>query len=228
LTGPKAHGFLFKAAMILAILERRKTQTRRAVTVHNSLIDGHGHGIREHWPKLQWDRAWVDGGPSPAGNPGQYWKVPCSCMGDDPRDQVVHRVYPRVQPGDLIWARETWRAAHADMDRGIGIRYRADDKKHWVKFPGFVEWVREHLAAKWRSALHMPRWATRLELPVLQVRAERVSDIDWEDAVAEGVPLSEDALEDFRDLWDSINGSKPGLSWSGSPPVWIYEWAPPE
>lgn len=46
--------------------------------------------LLERWHKLNWSRAWMDMGPSPAGNPGPYWHVPL------PEDGTVHRLYPRV------------------------------------------------------------------------------------------------------------------------------------
>ncbi len=56
-----------------------------------------GHPIRspvalERFGLLQWDKAWVDLGPSVAGNPGPYWHVPLHWDDDD----TVHRLYPKV------------------------------------------------------------------------------------------------------------------------------------
>lgn len=47
---------------------------------------------REMWRQLRWNEAWIDMGPSPAGNPGPYWKVPRTADGDE----TVHRLYPKV------------------------------------------------------------------------------------------------------------------------------------
>ncbi|MCP4573316.1 MAG: hypothetical protein GY838_13255 [bacterium] len=228
----KAHPQLFKAAMVQAIREARKWMTRRAVTQNNSLIDGTGQGIRSHWKYLDWSRAVIDPGPSPAGNPGPYWKVPCSHLGPEKDLEVWHRIYPRVTVGDALWVKETWRVAmeayrtyveyraggpprDADRDKA------AELKKISLRFPGAKK--ARHSDA-WKSPLHMPRWATRLVLPVVRVGAERLGDIDWEDAVAEGIVASEESLEDFRNLWESINAERPGLAWKDNPPLWIYEW----
>lgn len=242
----KEHPQLFKAEMVQAIREARKWMTRRAVTMHNSLIDGDGKGIRKHWRHLDWRRAFVDPGPSPAGNPGPYWKVPCSCMGTAEDLEVWHRIYPRVFVGDAIWVKETWRVAmeayrtyveyraggppqNADRDEAAKL------KKISLRFPGARK---DRHSDAWKSPIHMPRWATRLVLPVVRVGAERLQEITEEDAMAEG--LSHDpcgwfvpgsattgaptAREAFQQLWESINAERPGLAWNDNPPLWIYEW----
>lgn len=208
----KEHGLIFTAESVLGILAGRKTMTRRVVTAHNSLIDGTGRGVRDHWQHLDWSQAWVDKGPSPAGNPGPYWKVPCSCTGV--AGEVVHRVYPRILVGDSIYAKETWKPGLHDAIGCLRFDYRADCHPAMDK------------GMRWKSPLFMPRRASRLVIQVVRVGAERVREIDWEDAVSEGLLATEDTLEDFMDLWDSINGDKPGRSFADDPPVWVYEWAP--
>lgn len=236
----KEHGHLFKAEMVLAILAGLKWMTRRAVTQHNSLIDGTGEGIRAHWKHLEWNRAWVDRGPSPAGNPGPYWKVPCHCLGDADDLKVVHRVYPRVQAGDSIYVKETWRFLGTDMlklgrthPRQIGVfDYKAGPDipyKRRIERP--CQDIEKYMVTvhgnKWRSPLHMPRWASRLVLPVTRVGAARVQEISEADCIAEGCP-SEFLLgiNWFRPLWKAINGKRDGLAWESNPCLWVYEWAP--
>lgn len=90
----------------------------------------------------------------------------------------------------------------------------------------------------WRPSIFLPRWASLCTLDVCEVRVQRVQSISEEDAVAEGCtfdgqyyagglhpvkgtrkvfPTARDA---FRDLWDSINGKRPGCSWADNPWVW--------
>lgn len=93
-------------------------------------------------------------------------------------------------------------------------------------------WVEElidqpRLQRKTVSAIHMPRWASRLTLEVTDVRVQRVQEISWSDAIAEGMKDPRRAairidpergpIGAFKDLWDSING--PG-SWASNPWVW--------
>ncbi len=82
----------------------------------------------------------------------------------------------------------------------------------------------------WRPSIHMPRWASRITLEITDIRVERLQEISYADAMAEGVPFTElppgqgrpDPLHraKFADLWESING--PG-SWEANPWVWVIE-----
>ena len=92
-----------------------------------------------------------------------------------------------------------------------------------------------------RPSIHMPRWASRITLEIVSVRVERLQDISYEDALAEGVldfrPLIEPECQQgetadecarrlcwpqrcYRQLWESINGEG---SWAKNPWVWAIE-----
>lgn len=200
---------LFSAPMVRALLDGRKTQTRHVVGHKNSLVNGGPPCMKDHpdiiaaWPNLDPNDAFVDGGPSPAGNAGPYLKV-------TGRDGSRHRVYPRIQPGDRLWVKETHRGSLAE-----GYVYRADSP--------------EVQASQWKPSIFMPRWASRLTLTVTSVRPERLRDISEKDAVAEGVqrsmrpglaPIAASSV--FFELWDSINGKRPGCAWADNPWVWVY------
>ena len=123
----------------------------------------------------------------------------------------------RYQPGDILWVRETWARSN---DNPLGVVYRAD--------PG--DDLMDPIGGKWRPSIHMPRWASRLSLEVLDVRPERLQEITEEEAVMEGIrevtmadvprqaAMSE--RQDFARFWDKIDG--PG-SWEANPWVWRYE-----
>ena len=168
---------LFSAPMIIAILEGRKTQTRRVVA----------------WPYKptvpKWGKAWIDPGGTDIFGPGPYLKVPC----DDPRehsdDGVIRRVFsPYGEANDRLWVRETWAPRGVNpVARPSGkfgaavIEYRADGQRATYDHDPLQ---REH-EGFWRPSIFMPRWASRITLEVTDVRVQRGKEISEEDAMAE-------------------------------------------
>lgn len=209
----KERPILFSGEMVRAILEGRKTQTRRIVNVSSTLIDG-SHVSPKTWRNygLDFGRAFVDNGPSPAGNPGPYLKAPALRYGW--QDETTHRLYPKWQLGDLLWVRETWgwnRCLHCP------IHYRATEP----------EWKEKSVnpMARWYPSIHMPRSASRITLEVCKVRIERLAEITTADVLAEGIHHSAAAgapIVAFKQLWDSLNAAR-GFSWDSNPWVWVVE-----
>lgn len=205
-----AHPMLFKAPMVRAILAGQKTQTRRIITTKNSTRDGWA------WPTEprdwtfeahDWASAYVDAGPSPAGNAGPYLKVPL------PTEETIHRVYPRYQAGDRLWGKETF----CFTDEGK-IAYFADS---WTECPAED--------GKWKPSIFMGRKHSRIDLAIVGVRPDRLQNISEEDAIAEGsqepslLPIVGACFTErdvYAKLWESING--PG-SWAKNPWVWVIE-----
>lgn len=195
---------IFSGPMVRAILDGRKTQTRRVVK------DAHG---------AFWDHASYE----PIVDRGAVVDWRC----DDGRVIGVgspRRSCPYGVAGDRLWVRETWSpiplGSYREGSRFAGrfAWYAADiDRPTW--------------GGKWRSPIHMPRNIARLALEVVRVRVERLHEISKADAVAEGfedevgghprlpgcVPL-----EHFRAAWESIN-AKRGYSWDANPWVWVIE-----
>lgn len=185
--------------MVRAILEGRKTQTRRIVKpqpppmMHIDTCHYNNTGFA----------FWHNGEGANTGT--------CTCKDLKP---------PYGVPGDRLWVRETFYAdvTQAEFEDvlhdGTGIYYRATE-------------IHPHLF-RWRPSIHMPRWASRITLEVVSVRVERLNDISEEDAIAEGCPygvggwMVDPAVGDkqFPTLWESING--PG-SWDANPWVWVRE-----
>lgn len=130
---------------------------------------------------------------------------------------------PLGKPGDQLWVRETWNK-HGGL-----LTYRADH-----------DWIEEMrkatvCPAKWVPSIHMPRWASRINLLITGVRVERLRDISQEDAQAEGMELTgwrptysdpdsggeyETPYDNFAELWISIYGEE---SWQANPWVWVIE-----
>lgn len=181
---PRELPILFSAPMVLAILAGTKTVTRRVLTAPKSATL---HGRRPLW-----DEAFVDPGPSPAGNHGPYLQLPIT-GGDMAGDRIVDRVYPRWQVGDTLWVRETWRTFERQVDGADGISFRADDAFVAVKntLAAADLWIDAHENGKhgesWRPSIFMRRWASRITLEVVGIAVERLQNITEEQAKAEGV-----------------------------------------
>lgn len=182
-----AHPVLFNEAMIRAVRSGAKTQTRRPIVALNSLVDGEPNVSM--FRALDLTRAWVDRGPSPAGNAGPYLHVPHT-DGD-----TWHRVYPRWQPGDTLWTRETTAFVGT-----CGV-YTADNAMMF----GAWDYTR-----RTRPSIHMPKWASRDTLDVLAARPERVDAISHADAVAEGF----ENIAAFLSTWKTIYGSVDQWCWA--------------
>lgn len=212
---------------VRAILAGRKTQTRRVVSLGNTLIDGHRYtskdefwGHKDFWRQFDFESAWIDPGPSPAGNPGPYLKAPF------PPEGTAHRLYPTWQPGDELRVKEPFFAtAHerADYEPDGGMRpepvteygppyaYAADGDAPTGMTP--------------RNAMFMPKDASRLTLRLTDVRVERLQEISRGDCMEEGYPFQNLASADpvgwFASLWDSINAHR--APWASNPWVWVLE-----
>jgi hypothetical protein len=200
----KHHGMIFNSEMVRAILDGRKTQTRR--TVKPQPPEGSRlWGMPKVWDDKRNLIFWREGDRSNYGKPLQ------------------------VEVGDIIWVRETFRPI-SESDTGFtGIEFRAggmpdDDTKAGLLHDG---------TDRWRPSIHMPRWASRIDLEVTAVRVERVQEISEEDAKREGAtPVEYEGMEHpdnpwmsaqahkdaFRNLWQSIY-----TNWDANPWVWVYE-----
>jgi hypothetical protein len=158
---------------------------------------------------------------------------------------------PYGQPGDRMWVRESWwqvpeptlrqlRDGADTWPRPTGpheerVAYAVDDQ-----IPGrTLGWGDDYREWGWKlkSSIHMPRWASRITLEITDVRVQRVQEISYKDAQAEGCNPPEvrqfslygaDAVErkkiydihaelGFRPVWDSIHG--PG-AWELNDWVW--------
>lgn len=218
---------LFSAPMVRAILDGRKTQTRRVVKNMDS--DGtvwSGRGRRIGYKAFD--------APNSFPSAALEW-----C--------------PYGQPGDRLWVRETWgyrgsmwSTTDPKVERHL-VDYRADGeyspsspKRTVVRARGEESGIPKQRECRpdedyiedyyngyltrywrqWRPSIHMPRWASRITLEVTGVRVERLNAISEEDALAEGIApeAPDECAIAFQRLWESING--PG-SWDANPFVWV-------
>ncbi len=196
---------LFSAAMVLAILEGRKTQTRRVINPQPKYGLKQG-ALDPHWYDTEYDDA---------AHTGDYVKCPYG------------------QTGDRLWVRETWKCEELEPYGEDGVRFRADGVFRGIENSreASQKWMDANReGGKWRPSIFMPRWASRITLEVVNVRVERVRDIKDDDAKAEGATLDNSGrlegvgnfVDGFAILWDKINKAR-GFGWDVNPWVWVVE-----
>jgi len=204
----KERPILFSGEMVRAILDGRKTQTRRAIKPQPRPMFLGGCG-------------WYPDGDA---NKKKHYASVKHFIKGMPIDFC-----PYGQPGDRLWVREGFRLISQlgpeTWDTFLHPQYKSD-----MKIGHICSIMREFYKPGWKPSIHMPRWASRITLEITDVRVERVQDITDEGIMAEGFgynQLREDGrmkngfpiIDGFADLWDSIN-AKRGYSWDLNPWVW--------
>ncbi|HVY12113.1 MAG TPA: hypothetical protein VHB73_00950 [Alphaproteobacteria bacterium] len=204
----KERPILFSGPMVRAILEGRKTQTRRIIKpqpekplreskrIHTQKL---GDGFCDYYFDA------YCGQPKTEKNPrgqGLLW-----CWWTDDNRQCLDQFIkcPYGQPGDRLWIRESFCFPNNQ------------NKTAW--FRSDSPWVDDE-RIKWKPSIHMPRWASRITLEITDVRVERLQDISEQDCFAEGVPETCDAepRDIYMDIWEGIKGKG---SWEKNPWVWV-------
>ncbi|EPK2445810.1 hypothetical protein ACEP11_21320 [Pseudomonas aeruginosa] len=216
---PRERPILFNDQMVRAILEGRKTVTRRVMKPQPTPSKDGGH----HWPcnvhqsMLHVERELQNG-------------EGCWCG-------LAEAACPFGQPGERLWVREAWTidllAAYSTekgYDSEYELRYRADDAAREIHVapsePDPYLALYDSQRGDWRPSIHMPRWASRVLLEITAVRVERLHDITPNQCIAEGAWREKDkelgrgqeAIAAFADLWRSTGGD-----WDANPWVWVIE-----
>ena len=214
---------LFSTPMVPAILDGRKTQTRRVIVPQPK---GYAHAWSD----------WLEPGDVYFDLMGGLHKAVQS-RGRNKRAAGELTTVPFAPPwpvGTRLWVRETWKPWW-DAHLYCTVRFRADDAIIKPELPddqaGFrfaAECDAVKLGDAWHPSIFMAKWAARIGLEVTAVRCERVQDITEADAIAEGIDPREvaargwtDARTGFRILWDSLN-AKRGYGWGANPWVFAY------
>ena len=212
----KERPIIFSGEMVRAILESRKTMTRRVIQPQPPTDER-----AEPWT---WD---IDG------------KFPRYALGwRDDEDICCAAICRYGQPGDRLWVREGIRR-HFPLE----ATYTADLTPVMGKGPtGSSLYGRAQVAWLWKRdylpARFMPRWSSRINLEITSVRVERLQEISEADAIAEGISewtkthgfagnfdgrvLITDWVLTFADMWESIN-AKRGHPWESNPFVWVIK-----
>jgi hypothetical protein len=213
----KERPIIMGAESVMAILDGRKTQTRRVIKIQPpeedyqllTVIDSTRNKDEgcSHWAKLNESKTNI------VIDDGRMFRCPYGII------------------GDRLWIRETWKQV---FDTPKVVTYKSSD-------PTNIN------GGKWRSPLFMPRWASRITLEITDIKVERLQDITEEGAIAEGIEFDSgweeqsgegycdgvgymnyetgdlDCItpkESYRTLWNSLN-AKRGYSWESNPWVWV-------
>lgn len=209
---------LFNTEMVQAILDGRKTCTRRVVKTRRK--DACGFYVTKR----------------PDGSFTGIYEY------DEDERMFENQLIPPYKPGDILYVRETWERFEcwncegdergncpkepkkSVLDKACGCyMYRATDEISGD--------------AKWHPSIHMPKEAARIWLKVTDVRAERLQNITEDGAKAEGAnwkngknvgweeKMWRTAIERFAKIWDSTikKSDLDRYGWDANPWVWVIE-----
>ena len=234
------HPIVFNGDMTKAILDGRKTQTRRIIKLqppNEYHYDEENVGMILKKQPAKWDGK-------------EYWRYGAK-WGSQPN---CNQPFPKClygEAGDRLWVRETWdfrpMGGACAKNRIAIVGYKTDGATKSVCVP---EDCNPKIHKKWRSPIHMFQWATRIWLEITGIRVEMLQDISEEDAKAEGVKdlgrfgvygyeiyadttkaklrnlrcgtICKTARRSFHSLWDSLN-AKRGYGWDKNPWVRVTE-----
>lgn len=217
---------LFNTDMVRAILDGRKTVTRRVVKAppHQDMPNNHNYCRMPLWMRIGKDEYGF--------RTLHYMDV----VEQNPFKQI--RYFESLAPfdkGDILYVRETWGISNFDCDRNVAyIVYKASENEkdegcQAVKFPddkfeNFYDYMSEN----------SPKEAARIWLKVTDVRVEQLNDISGQEILKEGINshvhpdadyFNGNQKEMFAELWDStIKKSDLSLyGWEANPWVWVIE-----
>lgn len=191
---------LFNTEMVRAILDGRKTCTRRVIKPQPQsrlcyTYAGSHKGCIGKWtyPNRGAHEFW-----------GEEYKLP-----ENIKDEELSKQWnPPYHTDDILYARETWKKAPN------GYFY-------------YEDWQRNDIAdvTKWKPSIYMPKDAARIWLKVTDVRVERLQDMTDDDAEAEGCFDYTSTALGFFDVWDSTikKSDLDRYGWNDNPWVWVIK-----
>lgn len=237
---------LFNTEMVRAILNGRKTVTRRLIKSQQLigiLPDKCKNGMPEEFLKEK-----------------KFMFKPYCDMTDA---ELIETAYnPPYQPGDTMYVRETWRVGAWDIrnqmiafdykdgtcgeliyihDRELFERLvnqsREDARKAKCEYNGvdFI-WEKGKSPCRWHPSIHMPKEAARIWLKVKDVRVERLQNMCLDDFINEGVDVPNEAFNDPKNAYGFAKFRYSGIwtstikiedndryGWKANPWVWVIE-----
>lgn len=206
-TATKEHPIIMTGESVRAILDVRKTQTRRVVNPQPvEFCDEGGSTV------ISTGYSFTSG--------GSWW---------------LCKRCPFGVPGSILWVRETFSPCVCDQCVEYWPKQPPPDPIGMIHTPLYEATYKGPSGTIWKSSRYLPRWACRLLLEVTAIRVERVQEISYYDMRAEGIKLdpfqtcdSGRAVmlhKDFHKLWDSINAKRKGgiYAWDKNPWVFVID-----
>lgn len=193
---------LFNSDMVRAILESRKTVTRRVVKPQ-PVCYGPNLTFKPHKDDffLSAEKGWLR----------------CRTCGHDPEysqegSDIAHHWKPPYQLGDILYVRETWQCINPYSDKEYVYKASCDDD--FAKDIG-----------NWCPSIHMPKAVARIWLKVTAIRMERLQDITDSQAENEGVDDCTSTANGFFYIWDRTIKKQDieRYGWDANPWVWVIE-----
>ena len=209
---------LFNTEMVKAILDGRKTQTRRVIPLKNNDLIFTGFVVS-----------------STAKNREGY------CAFGKNKEQDLEFIKPKYKVGDILYVREpckimTLKGCHTDKSLILVYKYRNDitNIEYKIKLPDrfykkdnvVPDWV------SWFGKTIIPSGSikemARIFLRVTNIRVERLQDISvrdieketgWRREIYSYSNKNKAFFKDFRDFWNST--AKDGYKWEDNPCVFV-------
>ena len=209
------HPILFNGKMVRAILEEKKTQTRRIISIrntihsedvhtnHNSEITNVSSHMGSFWSfGLSWDVAGIE----------QYDHTSVKCPFGDIGDYLwVRESLRRYRRLDFLESKffnldfeevpkeyQKWTAQYTAT--GTAVPYASGAREGWC---GIALWQWKNKAI---PSIHMPRWASKITLKITDISVKQVQDV----------------VDENQEDWDFDYG-KTDYSWTNNPWVWLID-----
>jgi hypothetical protein len=215
----KERPILFSTAMVEAILNGTKSQTRRTKSLDGINTDenikwmykGSSKDFHVPAPAKKFDNStYYAFEPSNSYRP--TWVINC------PFGEIGDKIWIREE--HKIWTDDDGSWWNCEFKDGVimSLYYKA------IPLDTLERLAKRKTLGKWQRARFLPRVFSRIIAIIEEVRVERLNDISEEDARNEGVSNTENGWPDpqdvvqFQKLWESINGPE---SWEQNPWVWV-------
>ena len=188
---------LFNTEMVKAILDGRKTQTRRVIPLKNNDLIFTGFVVS-----------------STAKNREGY------CAFGKNKEQDLEFIKPKYKVGDILYVKETWTLGKKFTIKPENVWYIRNDLGNEVYYKADLNdnFYDPDNICKWKPSIHMPKKYARIFLKVTNVRVERLQDMNMYEETGS---LNIFKHKKYYDNWNST--AKDGCRWEHNPYVFVYE-----